>query len=35
MSGATEGRKAIPRINRKDTCLVNKCFLGHPETMGH
>lgn len=35
-SGTSKGRKAIHRKVKKGKgkCLVNKCLLGHIETMG-
>ena len=29
------GRKATHRKVKKSKCSVNKCLLGHAETMGH
>ena len=34
-SGISKGKKAIHRKNEKSKCLISKCLLGHPETMGH
>ena len=33
-AGTSKGKKAIYRKEKKSKCLINKCLLGHPETMG-
>ena len=34
VGGASKERQTIHRKNGKSSCLVNKCLLGHTETMG-
>ena len=30
-----KGNEDNSQEDEKSKCLVNKCFLGHPKTMGH